>query len=47
MCIKHLCHHHCYFSIVVDAIKKKARRGIVNEVLYADGLVVISETMED
>ena len=35
------------FVIVVDVISKKARRGVVNELLYADDLVFMSETMED
>ena len=35
------------FAIVVDVITEKARRHVVNELLYADDLVVISEIMED
>ena len=35
------------FAIVVDVITENARRGVVNELLYADNLVLMSETMED
>ena len=35
------------FAIVADVITKNARRGVVNELLYADDFVLISETMED
>ena len=35
------------FAIVVDIITENARRGVVNELLYADGLVIMSEDMED
>ena len=35
------------FALVVDVIKENARRGVVNELLYADDLVLISKTMED
>ena len=35
------------FAIVVDVITENARRGVVNELLYADDLVLISKTMED
>ena len=35
------------FAIVVDVITENARRGVVNELLYADDLVLMSETMED
>ena len=35
------------FAIVVDVITKNARRGVVNELLYADDLVLMSEIMED
>ena len=36
-----------FFAIVVDIITENARRGVVNELLYADDLVLMSETMED
>ena len=35
------------FAIVVDIITENARRGVVNELLHADDLVIISEDMED
>ena len=35
------------FAIVVDVITEKARRDVVNKSLYANDLVLISETMED
>ena len=35
------------FAIVVDVITKNARRSVVNELLYADDVVLMSETMED
>ena len=35
------------FAIVVDVIIENARRGVVNELLHADDLVLISKTMED
>ena len=33
------------FAIVVDVITENARRGVVNELLYADDLVIMSEDM--
>ena len=35
------------FAIVVDIITENARRGVVNELLYANDLVLINKTMED
>ena len=35
------------FAIVVDVITENARRGVVNELLYADDLVIMSEDMVD
>ena len=35
------------FAIVVDVIKENARREVVNELLYAGDLVLMSEAMED
>ena len=35
------------FAIVVDVITENARRGVVNELLYADDLVLTTETIED
>ena len=34
------------FSTVVDVSTENARRGVVNELLYADGLVLMSKDME-
>ena len=35
------------FAIVVDVITENARRGVVNELPYADDLVIMSKDMED
>ena len=35
------------FAIVVDILTENARRGVVNELLYADDFVLMGETMED
>ena len=35
------------FAIAVDVITENARRGVVNELLYADDLVIMSKDMED
>ena len=35
------------FAIVVDVITENAGRGVVNELLYADDLVIVSKGMED
>ena len=35
------------FAIVLDVITENAKRGVVNELLYADDLVIMSEDMED
>ena len=35
------------FAIVVDVTTENTRRGVFNELLYADDLVLMSETMED
>ena len=34
------------FAIVVDVIKENVRNGLMSEMLYADDLVLTSETME-
>ena len=34
-------------AIVVDAVTEQARRGLLNEILYEDDLVLMSEHMED
>ena len=35
------------FAIVVDVITENARRGVAKELLLADELLLMSETMED
>ena len=35
------------FAIAVDVITENTRMGVVNELLYADDLVIMSETLED
>ena len=35
------------FAIVVDVVTKHARAGLLNEILYADDLVLMSERLED
>ena len=35
------------FAIIVDFITKNARRDVVDQLQYADDLVLISETMEN
>ena len=35
------------FAIVVDVVIEHAREGLLNEILYADDLVLISESLED
>ena len=35
------------FAIIADDITKNAKREVVNELLYADDLVITSETMKD
>ena len=35
------------FEIVVDVVTENARSGVVNELLYADDLALMSETMQD
>ena len=35
------------FAIVVDAVSKHAREALLNEILYADDLVLMSESLED
>ena len=35
------------FAIVVDVVTENARRGVVNELLYADDLVIMCEDMKD
>ena len=35
------------FAIVVDAVSEHAREGLLNEILYANDLVLMSENLED
>ena len=35
------------FAIVLNVITGNARRGVINELLYADDLVFMNKTMED
>ena len=35
------------FAIVVDVISENAREGLMNEILYADDLVLLSESTEN
>ena len=35
------------FAIAVDVIFENAREGLMNEILYADDLVLMSESMEN
>ena len=34
-------------AIVVDAVTERVRDGSINEILYADNLVLVGETMKD
>ena len=47
MCIKDLYYHHLIFAIVVHVVTEHARKGLLNEILYADDLVLMSESMGD
>ena len=35
------------FAVQVDVVTEHAREGLLNEILYADGLVLMSESLED
>ena len=35
------------FAIVIDAVTERVRDGSINEILYADDLVLVTETMKD
>ena len=35
------------FAIAVDVFTENVRRGVVNELLYADDIVLMGKTMED
>ena len=35
------------FATVVDVVTEHARKGLLNEILYANDLVLMSESLED
>ena len=35
------------FAIVVNAVTERVREGLIKEILYADDLVLVGETMKD
>ena len=35
------------FAIVIDAVTEQVKKGILNEILYANDLVLMSENLED
>jgi len=35
------------FAIMMDVVTKEARKGVLHEVLYANDLVLMSESMDD
>ena len=35
------------FAIVVDVVTEHAREGLLNEILYADDLMLMSESLDD
>ena len=43
-CTKDRCCHFLFFAVVVDVITEFAREGVLSEFLYADDLVLMSET---
>ena len=47
MNIKDLCCHHCVFAIVVDVITENASERLMNKILYADDLVLMSKSIEN
>ena len=47
MFIKDLCCRRCFFAIAVDVIPKNARVGLMNEILCADDLVLMSESTKN
>ena len=44
--IKDLCCHLFFFAVVVDVVIEFTREGALSELLYADDLVLMSETIE-
>ena len=45
-CIKGLCCHLFFFALVVDVVTEFARDSALSELLYANDLVLMSETIE-
>ena len=45
--IKYLCCRRFSFAIAVDIISENAREGLMNEILFADDLVSMSESIEN
>ena len=35
------------FAVVVDAVTEQSREGLLNEILYADDLALMSESLEE
>ena len=46
LCTKDLCCHLFLFAGVVDVFTELAREGVLSELMYADDLVLMSETIE-
>ena len=46
MYIKDLCCRRC-FAIAMDIVTENARKGLINEIVFADDLVLISEGMKN
>ena len=47
MCIKNLCCRPFVFAITVDVITENAREGLMNKILFADNLVLMSESIDN
>ena len=45
-CTNDLCCHLFFFAVIVDVVTEFAREGALSELLHADDLVLISETIE-
>ena len=46
VCTNDLCYHHLFLAVVVDVVTELAREGVLIELLYADDLILMSETIE-
>ena len=42
---KDLCCHFLYFSVVVDVVTELACEGVLGELLYAEDLILMTETI--